>query len=691
MAQAVKITSIADIVHETIPVSFLEKKIISTEQFSRLHNVLQASTAYLTFPSARHSRYIHSLGCMHMAGKIFVSGLMNATKKHRHELLQRVRKEIEGIEKQDSFIDALRSEIDEFEGEEFTSLREHKGVILKDPLYALDRPGVIVKRKNINLFNVSYQSLRIAALLHDLGHLPFSHVCEHALADIYTDLMEKKNAGNSLNYRRSRFLECIDGLSKKYNAKFHEPIGHVLAGQILRSLNNIYRSNERKDKEKFIRTQILIISWYAGQILRKQSVLSHIFDSSVDADRLDFVSRDHMMAGLRKVSLNSQRLLESFTIVPLPPDKKGNVEYRFLPSARANSAIEGFFQRRFDFYTYVVSHHRVLKTDGLLQIAIKKLAKKYLDKQHKLPKTGASELPNDISGLWEAFHEIDRLHSATQGDRLVQWDDAWLLTMLRREYYKLKSREAKARDGNGKVKPEDKLLRTQLEELLSNRKAYFSLYKRVDGYWPVDEGALTAIPEDFEWSSIPLPSSSTRGKTKFSQTLAGVEQWVKEAQKLRNSEDESEFYQEQGYFIPKLFHIMAEAGFSDSHGFLADALQEFNMRYNFIDSFTMKSKASAGVTLTDSIAVESESVPLKVISRIATRLTQSVELLPPFYTYVLPSDGANPREDNNAGKILGALIWRAFETKICTPRISGDKIGSDPEPSKRGTADEAPP
>jgi len=58
-----KTTFVTDTVHGSVPLSPCEKKLISTEVYNRLHNVLQNSVVYLTYPSNRTSRFIHSLGC----------------------------------------------------------------------------------------------------------------------------------------------------------------------------------------------------------------------------------------------------------------------------------------------------------------------------------------------------------------------------------------------------------------------------------------------------------------------------------------------------------------------------------------------------------------------------------------------------------------------------------------------------
>ena len=62
---------IYDPLHGYINLSPLAIKIINTPEFQRLREIKQLGTTYLVFPSATHTRFSHSTGVMHVAGKIF--------------------------------------------------------------------------------------------------------------------------------------------------------------------------------------------------------------------------------------------------------------------------------------------------------------------------------------------------------------------------------------------------------------------------------------------------------------------------------------------------------------------------------------------------------------------------------------------------------------------------------------------
>ena len=60
---------IKDPVHGYIEVSEAELKIVDSYPVQRLRRIIQLPFVYLVYPGARHSRFDHSLGCMHLAGE----------------------------------------------------------------------------------------------------------------------------------------------------------------------------------------------------------------------------------------------------------------------------------------------------------------------------------------------------------------------------------------------------------------------------------------------------------------------------------------------------------------------------------------------------------------------------------------------------------------------------------------------
>ncbi len=74
-------TTILDPVHGHIPLTNEEYGILQIPSFLRLHRVRVMGLAYLVFPNALTSRFIHCVGTMHVAGKMITSILQKMDKK----------------------------------------------------------------------------------------------------------------------------------------------------------------------------------------------------------------------------------------------------------------------------------------------------------------------------------------------------------------------------------------------------------------------------------------------------------------------------------------------------------------------------------------------------------------------------------------------------------------------------------
>ena len=62
--------TINDNVHGHVDIHPLCQSIIDTPQFDRLRSLRQLGSAHYVFPTAKHSRWEHSLGVMHLSGEM---------------------------------------------------------------------------------------------------------------------------------------------------------------------------------------------------------------------------------------------------------------------------------------------------------------------------------------------------------------------------------------------------------------------------------------------------------------------------------------------------------------------------------------------------------------------------------------------------------------------------------------------
>ena len=226
MINGEKVINISDTLHGSILLSTLESKIISTTAFNRLHNILQNSTVYLTFPSNQTKRFEHSLGVMTLGGKMFYHSVANASEETLDSFFEVINTEIQKLIQNRTFIDPLESKFGDTDGEFLVALEGNwKNLSIDEAFYNFHTPNVI-KDKYKFAYLVTYQSVRIAALLHDIGHPPFSHITEFALKDIWKRVVKKQDdtGYESLNTKEKDFLEATQFYKEDRNAKLHEQI-----------------------------------------------------------------------------------------------------------------------------------------------------------------------------------------------------------------------------------------------------------------------------------------------------------------------------------------------------------------------------------------------------------------------------------------------------------------------------------
>jgi len=142
--------TIRDPIHGYIPVTALENKIIDSPAFQRLDRICQMHSVHLVYPNAKYSRKCHSLGAMHLIHQAFTAILYR-----QHADLRRL-------------MPAL--------------FFRHPPVEILEGLDELDTlwPGWENDGGLMPQLTWVTQCVRLAGLLHDVGHAPFSHLFEHA-------------------------------------------------------------------------------------------------------------------------------------------------------------------------------------------------------------------------------------------------------------------------------------------------------------------------------------------------------------------------------------------------------------------------------------------------------------------------------------------------------------------------------
>lgn len=98
-----------------------------------------------------------------------------------------------------------------------------------------------------------------------------------------------------------------------------------------------------------------------------------------------------------------------------------------------------------------------------------------------------SVIPFNISGLW---YPLRNWTDTEKTNALLQWNDSWLMTVLRQEYFTKYDRQSKLKN-----KKEMHILSQQLAELLRNKKSYYSIIKRGENFKNIDDNVKKALVE----------------------------------------------------------------------------------------------------------------------------------------------------------------------------------------------------
>ena len=216
---------INDSVHGLIALTEYEKRIVSTIGFNRLHDVYQNSTVYLTFPTNRIKRFEHSIGTMKLCSDMFFQSLLNTTESMSQEFFGIFEKEYQSI------LEEIGADIE---------LCDHKlggKKPVQIPHIKLDKLRHSLIPNNISeehqvLYLILIQSIRAAALLHDIGHPPFSHIVEFALHDVYQEYKDQPVSD------KRNVKEFVDIMSKYFEGdkKLHEQMGDEISEGILHKI-----------------------------------------------------------------------------------------------------------------------------------------------------------------------------------------------------------------------------------------------------------------------------------------------------------------------------------------------------------------------------------------------------------------------------------------------------------------------
>lgn len=296
---------ILDPIHGIIRLTNLEMAVIDHPLFQRLRNIKQNSFLYKVFPSAVHSRFEHSLGVLHLS----------------YEIIENLR------------LNAIRYKNKYQDGHVFCHINN-------------------IPPKHI-------QELRLAALLHDVGHGPMSHQFESFMP---TKSELQKFLGNE-------YKEVFELIKDDNDHVEHEHISLIFASMIFSDvikssvkMEDIEVENVLKIIEKKYSSQQILCKINEKEINILPLLTSIISSCPIDADRMDYLLRDSYFSGVKSGIYDYNRLFMS--IVPVETDGKLCLAYK---ESGIDSVVE-FIGARSSLFSQIYFHKTNRSISSMLNI-----------------------------------------------------------------------------------------------------------------------------------------------------------------------------------------------------------------------------------------------------------------------------------------------------------------------------------
>jgi HD superfamily phosphohydrolase len=264
-------------IHGFITLNSWEKEIISQPAFQRLRRIRQLAWTDQVYPGAMHTRFEHSLGVMHTATLLY-SAIRHAS------------------------ADVLQNELG-------------------------------YKEEGLNR---DLQLVRLASLLHDVGHAPFSHASESLFP-----------VENGTRYKHENYSAAIVRTELKAAIEDHP----------LNVTNYGFKAED-------------IAALLDGSTSAKQRLFwRDLIDGQMDADRMDYLLRDSFHAGVQYGKYDLNRVVNTVRAIP---GTRGRAP-RLGISEGGWHAAEGLVLARYFMFTQVYFHKTRVAYDVHLRGALEEL------------------------------------------------------------------------------------------------------------------------------------------------------------------------------------------------------------------------------------------------------------------------------------------------------------------------------
>ena len=239
-----KSLSVRDPIHGFVELTAEEREVVNTRAYQRLRDIRQLGMGHMVYPGANHTRFEHCLGVLHVSSRMYDRLVDTSDKSLVDTMLPKAKKKRE----------ALR------------------------------------------------RTLRLASLLHDLGHGPFSHSGEHLFvpADIPVDGLSRNERAKLL--RKHTHEHMTAALMRT------DEVSEAIEGCGCDVEEVVYVATERDLSE-------------IEEPRRELDMANALLTGELGSDRCDYLLRDSHHSGQPAGLFDLDRLIHQLTLV----EKDGGV------------------------------------------------------------------------------------------------------------------------------------------------------------------------------------------------------------------------------------------------------------------------------------------------------------------------------------------------------------------------------
>ena len=270
---------INDTIHGSFSIDGVREDLLSTPEFNKLSHIKQLGLAHLVFPGAHHTRFEHSLGVSHLAGRM---------------------------------ADSL-------------SLSEEESTVVE-----------------------------VAAMLHDVGHGPYSHTLEH--------ILHERGGADHMHITEGIITGDYEILSDEERSLFPErrTVPEILESYGIdpKEVSSLIHGPDAGGKERNL------FHWGEGaEAFHSQDhTMGHLVHGPVDCDQMDYLLRDAHFTGVRHGIIDHHRLIHCME------RHSGDIAI----SEGGLSALEGMMTARALMYSAVYFHKVTRITEVMLSRAVER-------------------------------------------------------------------------------------------------------------------------------------------------------------------------------------------------------------------------------------------------------------------------------------------------------------------------------